>query len=201
MGIEALGKDAFLNLLTTQLRFQDPLKPMESTEFVAQLAQFRELESSIETNKTLSTLVQGTNAMNNLGAANLIGRSVEVPGGSLLSHQSGESEKISYELDADASEVVIQVVNANGNVVRTIKNSPVQGSNQVLWDGNDNQGNKLPTGRYAYIGAVKDGDEKFTQIRVASEGEVTGVSYGDGGPFVTVNGTSVPFARIVKITK
>jgi flagellar basal-body rod modification protein FlgD len=202
MGIEALGKDAFLNLLTTQLKFQDPLKPMESTAFVAQLAQFRELESSIEMNKTLTTLVQGTASMNNMGAANLLGRNVEVPAGK-LSHIFGKSEKISYQLDTDANEVFINVVNLAGNVIKTLAINTVQGkgANEVLWDGKDNQGNMVQTGTYAYAGAAKNGDGSLTPIKLSSVGEVSGVSYGEGGPFVTVNGFSVPVKEITRVIK
>ncbi len=202
MAIDALGKDAFLKLLTTQLQFQDPTKPMESTAFVAQLAQFRQLESSMETNKTLATLVQGNTSMGNLGAANLLGRKVEVPGGK-LAHQLGKSEKVLYQLDADASEVFIQVVDQNGSVVKTfaMRDPQGKGANQVLWDGKDNQGTPVPAGIYTYAGAARDGDGKLTPIKMSSEGEVTGVSYGEGGPFVTVNETSVAVSDIVKITK
>jgi len=202
MGIEALGKDAFLKLLTTQLQFQDPLKPMESTAFVAQLAQFRQLETALETNKTLATLVQGNISMNNMGAASLLGRRVEVPEGK-LSHQSGQSEKIVYQLDADASEVFIQVVNENGKVVKTfaMNKSQGKGSNQVFWDGKDNQGNQVQTGIYSYIGSATDADGKLAPINISSEGEVSGVSYGEGGPFVTVNGTAIPVSDIVKVIK
>ena len=202
MGIEALGKDAFLNLLTTQLRFQDPLKPMESTAFVAQLAQFRALESSIEMNKTLGTLVQGTASMNNMGAANLLGRTVTVPGGR-LSHIAGKAENVLYQLDADASEIVIQVVNTSGNVVKTLAISTPQakGPHQIVWDGKDNQGNMAQAGIYSYVGAAKNGDGTLTPIKISSEGEVSGVSYGEGGPFITVNGASVPVKDIVKVSQ
>jgi flagellar basal-body rod modification protein FlgD len=201
-GITALGKDAFLNLLTKQLQFQDPLKPMDSTEFVAQLAQFRALESAMETNKTLSDLVQGTAAMNNLGAANLLGRKVEVFGGK-LSHISGQSENVAYQLDGDASEVVIQVVDQNKNIVKMLGDSAPQkkGMHQVLWDGTDKAGNKVPSGIYTYVSVAKYDDGKLTPVKVSAEGEVSGVSYGEGGPFVTVNGVSIPIKDIVKVVK
>ena len=202
MGIEALGKDAFLNLLTTQLRFQDPLKPMESTEFVSQLAQFRALESAQETSNTLAKLVQVTASMNNMGAANLLGRKVEVPAGA-LSHVAGKAENVLYQLDADAAEVFIQVVNQSGNIVKTFTiNTPEgKGAHQVLWDGKDNAGNMASAGMYSYAGAAKSSDGTLTPIKVSSEGEVSGVSYGEGGPFVTVNGASIPVKDIVKVIK
>lgn len=96
---------------------------------------------------------------------------------------------------------MIQVVNESGRPVKTlaISDAQVKGSHQVLWDGKDNQGSQSPAGLYAYIGAAKDGEGELTPIKLSSEGEVTGVSYGQGGPFVTVNGTSVKVSEIVKI--
>lgn len=202
MGIEALGKDAFLNLLTTQLRFQDPLKPMESTEFVAQLAQFRELEAAVETNKSLTELVRGNTTMNNLGAAGLLGKKVEVAGGA-ISHQADKTETISYRLGTNATEVFINVVNEAGAVVKTftIKEPKKQGAHQIIWDGKDKNGNAVPAGNYSYAGAFKDGSGKVNPISVYTEGEVTGIAYEGGGPIATVNGIDVKIEDIVKVLK
>jgi len=202
MGIAALGKNDFLNLLTKQLQFQDPLKPMDSTAFVAQLAQFSALESALETNKTLGTLVQGNASMANMGAANLLGRKVSVSG-EKVTHQSGKSENILYQLEADASQVAIQVLDANGKVVKTLtaQGTLTKGASQILWDGTDNQGDVAKEGQYTYVGVAKGSDGKFTDIKLGIEGEVTGVSYGEGGPFVTVDGTEIPVVKITKILK
>lgn len=202
MAIEALGKQAFLNLLTTQLQFQDPLKPMESTEFIAQLAQFRALESALETNKALDTLVQGSTAMNNMGAAGLLGKTVEVVGGA-ISHQAGQTETVSYRLPADATEVFIMVKNEAGRSVKniTIKEAQGQGAHQVIWDGKDNDGNAAPAGTYTYAGVLKDGSGQVGPVRIHTGGEVTGISYEPGGPFATVNGVNVKVEEIVKVLK
>jgi flagellar basal-body rod modification protein FlgD len=201
MGIEALGKEAFLHLLTKQLQFQDPLEPMESSAFVAQLAQFRELESAVDANLKLDSLLKATTAMNNLNASSLIGRKVEVAGGK-LAHQLGTTEKIAYELEADTSEVVINVLNAEGRPVRTLNlGFQIKGSHQIAWDGKDNSGNTVPAGAYTYVGSALGKDGELSPIQTASEGEVSGVIYGKNGPMVSVNGVSVPLDAIVKVLK
>lgn len=202
MAVQELGKTAFLNLLTNQLKFQDPLKPMDSTAFVAQLAQFSSLEAALQTNKTLEGLVKGNDSMTKLGAANLLGRNVEAFGGK-VAHIAGKAEKIPYQLDADASEILIQVVNEAGHGVKafTVNTLQKKGNNQVLWDGRDNNGNMVKAGIYSYEGVAKDGNGKSIPIKIASEGEVSGVSYGEGGPFVIVNGATIPVQDIVRILK
>ncbi len=199
--VDALGREAFLHLLTTQLKFQDPLKPMESTEFISQLAQFRELETALETNKTLNTLVQGTAATNNLNAAGLIGRRVEVRGGGGF-HVAGETETIAYNLKKDASAVFIHVLDAAGNAVRTLPLGQQKGgANTIQWDGNDNDGNPLPEGQYTYLGTAKDAKDQLVPVSVHTQGEITGVSYENGAPLITVNGSTVPLSDIIKVLK
>jgi len=202
MGVEALGKQAFLNLLTTQLQFQDPLKPMESTEFVAQLAQFRALEQGIETNKRLDTLVERSAVMNRLNAAELLGRNVEVAGGTVL-HQANQPEQISYRLNADAEEVVIHVANGLGRVVRTLtmKGFQNKGPHQVEWDGKNNQGIAVPPDQYTFIGASIDRTGQPIPIDMTTKGEVTGISYDDGKVFASVNGSDVPVEAIVSVLR
>jgi flagellar basal-body rod modification protein FlgD len=200
MNINALGKDAFLNLLTKQLQYQDPLKPMESTDFIAQLAQFRELESSIETNKTLSSLVAENKTMNNLGATGLLGRTVEVSGGS-ISHQADQSETISYRLGQDTTEVSINVLDQFGVAVKTLtdRDSKIKGAYQIAWDGRDRNGNSVPAGTYTYQGSAKGAKGDVTEITVNTTGEVSGLSYEEGGPFATVNGTNIKVGEIVRV--
>ena len=201
MGIEALGKQAFLNLLTTQLQYQDPLKPMESTDFIAQLAQFRELESALETNKTLGSLVERTKALNSLSAAGLLGRHVEIMGGA-VAHQAEQPEKILYNLNGDATEIVVHVADVGGNVVKTLTMKGLQniGPHEILWDGKDNNGKMVPSGQYTYAGASINGAGKPVPIEMSSKGEVKGISYKDGKVLALVNGTEVPVEEIVKVS-
>ncbi|WDT75332.1 MAG: hypothetical protein MPW16_18950 [Candidatus Manganitrophus sp.] len=83
--IGQLGADTFLNLLSVQLQYQDPLQPMDSMQFVTQLAQFTQVEKSVNMDKTLGTLTQYMASMNNYNAAGLIGKDVQVEGEELSS--------------------------------------------------------------------------------------------------------------------
>lgn len=197
---EPLGKDVFLRLLTTQLRHQDPLEPMDGMQFVTQLAQFTQLEQATSMNDRLDALVKVNTALNNYGAAGLIGKTVKVLGGALKLQETGGSE-LSYRLAGEAQEVIVQVSDKEGNVVRSIRPGPQPaGLQTVHWDGRDQDGNVLPAGEYLFSIAARDtigGPVKSEQI---SSGVVTGVLYEGGVPYLLVNGGKVPAAELVSVS-
>ncbi len=191
-----IGKDVFLRLLTTQLQYQDPLAPVGSTEFVAQLAQFTQLEQTANTNETLNSLVKSNASLNNYGAAGLIGKEVQVDGGQLALSE-GESAELNYSLAEDASRVIVQIVGPSGTVLRTIE-SGVQsaGTQQFSWDGRDADGNSLPAGAYRFNVSAKDLSGEPIRTETFSTGLVTGVVYENNAPYLLVGGNKVPASAV-----
>ena len=124
--------DSFLLLLTTQLKNQDPLSPLDTNQFTEQLVQFAGVEQSIKTNDRLESLIDLQNNDRLNSAVSYIGKSVAADS-LVLSLENGEST-ITYDLGGDAKEVTIVVVDENGDTVRTIKGPTEFGSHQVLWD-------------------------------------------------------------------
>ena len=149
-----LGKDQFLQLLVAQLKHQDPLSPLESQEFAAQLAQFSNVEllGNIDSN-----ILDGTNAnialaqsITNTMAANFIGREVTVIGDHL---QIGTDEvsSIDFRLESEADSVTITIYDENGALVRTFEEHRMDAGMQKFdWDGKGADGVALPPGRYTY---------------------------------------------------
>lgn len=191
-----IGKDVFLRLLTTQLQYQDPLAPTGSTEFVAQLAQFTQLEQTANTNETLSSLVQSNRSLNNYGAAGLMGKTVRVDGGSVALSEGGSAE-LSYSLEGDANRVIAQIVDVSGNVLRAIEvGAQEKGAQYLPWDGRDANGNLLAEGDYDFnISATNlaGGPIRATTI---STGLVTGVVYENNTPYLIVGGNKVPASAV-----
>jgi len=101
-GREVLGKDDFLQILITQLRHQDPTKPMEDKEFIAQMAQFSSLEQITNMNRQLAEL---SSALKGSLAMNLLGKEVEI-------HQ--DEQRIIGSVDAITAGLYPQVL-VNGN--------------------------------------------------------------------------------------
>jgi flagellar basal-body rod modification protein FlgD len=187
----------FLNLLTTQLKYQDPLSPMDSTEFTAQLAQFASVEQGIQTNKNLESLIGLTQATQISTGVSYIGRTIEADTnvGALV---NGRAEFL-YNLPKTATTSVITIRDAQGKVVYTATGETSAGSHNFVWDGRDNNGTQLPDG--AYVMSVGALDSTNTQISVTTHmlGRVDGVVTADGAINVLVGGVSIPLDKILSV--
>lgn len=151
--------DTFLIMLTTQLKHQDPLSPMDSTEFTNQLVQFANVEQQIAANANLETLI-GVNAMSQKAwSISYIGSTIEAESASVPLQGSKESNtneiqhvggtaNFSYTLPQAAKSVKIEIKDANGNVVRSFSGSTAVGRHADNWDGNDASGQAAPNGKY-----------------------------------------------------
>lgn len=131
--------DSFLSLLTAQLRFQDPLQPLDSTQFVAQLASFSTVEQLIGSNDKLDSLIERSEAGAIDSYASWIGREVGRADGRLRS--DGSPVSLGLTPNAQASVTVAQVMRSDGTVIRELQVPP--GSSEVQWDGLDAGGNAI----------------------------------------------------------
>jgi flagellar basal-body rod modification protein FlgD len=135
----------FLTLLTTQMRNQDPLKPMESTEFVAQLASFSGVEQQIRANDRLESILGVLSGGSADGLAAWIGREVRVPG---KADFSGEALEIGVAPVEGADRTILVVQNDFGQDVARRTVTPQDGV--ITWDGTDGLGTTLANGRYGF---------------------------------------------------
>jgi flagellar basal-body rod modification protein FlgD len=151
----SVTKNDFLKLLIAQMKNQDPLNPMDGTQYVSELAQFSSLEEMQNMNDNLTTSINAnytlTQSINNTLAANLIGKDVEVTASTVTYSGQTTDAEIGYNLPSNASDVSMTITNSSGSVVRTITGlSKTSGDNQLSWDYTDNSGSKLPEGTYTY---------------------------------------------------
>ena len=164
--------DTFLTLLTTQLRYQDPLEPMDSTEFTNQLVQFTEVEQSISTNKQLEQLLaaQGTNQA--VAAISYIGNEIEATGNT-LSLVDGAAE-ITYGLPENAESASILIFNDAGQLVRSEQANLARGKHSFVWDGLASNGTTMPDGNYSFAVTAQNADKDTIKVATAVKGLVTG---------------------------
>src|SRR5262245_16065719 len=151
--------DSFLQLLTTQLKNQDPLSPLDATQFVTQLSQFAMVEQAIMTNKNLESLLQSSRNAVISADIGLIGRQVEVPGKTLGLDSSGQGG-FTYKLNVEAQTAAVNIRDAQGNLVRTVSLDPKVGEHNVVWDGKDSLGDAVAPGAYQLEYAAFDKDGK-----------------------------------------
>lgn len=191
-----LGKDEFMKLLVSQLKAQDPLNPMESHEFIAQLAQFSSLEQLQNINDKLDDLTQQLS-----GAASLISNEIEAMG-NLITVEDGAPTEASFTLESDATAVFASITDANGNPIKSFQSGPMDAGQQTLkWDGTDGNGNQVPDGKYTVEIQAVDKDGNVVPSTSFIKGTVTGATFEDGVTTLLLGDTEVPLGSVIKITQ
>ena len=154
-----LGKNEFLNLLVAQLNNQNPLEPQGNGEFIAQLAQFSQVEGIEKLNSSMESLLSGYQSSQALQASSLVGRKVIVPTDKAVV-DTGESFKASTVLPVSSNNVFVNVYdNAGALVTRVNLGEQAAGNVSFIWDGKDASGNLMPPGTYRFEAQATYGDE------------------------------------------
>ncbi len=198
-----MGKNDFMNLLIAQMKNQDPMSPMDGTQFAAQLAQFSSLEQLQNLNDNMTTSINAnyalTQSINNTLSSTLIGKEVKIGGGNIQNTGQGTIQ-LGYTLPASASSVSITVTDSNGNVVKTLNNLPnASGDNKLSWDFSDNNGNTLPQGKYTYTVSAKSMDGSDMTATPFIEGLISGVQFGSNGASLVVGNSQYQLSDVLEI--
>lgn len=200
VGSNELGKDAFMSLLLTQMKNQDPTTPLKSHEMAAQLAQFTSLEKLSNIDKGIDGLTKSQAPSHNFEALSLIGKMITTDS-SKLAHAKEQSHDIKFQLPADATEVQLNIKDNQGNVIRTLKaNNLKAGKNELSWNGQMEDGTPAAVGNYDVNFQAKgsSGNKIFVQSKI--EGKITGVNFTQHGPQLLVGKQTVEMADIQTIT-
>lgn len=187
--------NSFLLLLTTQLKNQDPLAPLDATQFVSQLSQFAQVEQMITSNQKLAKIIDSMGAAATFADVGLIGRTVEVAG--RAAELKNGNVTVTYRLDKDAVQAAVGIRDADGNLVRTLAVDPRAGEHRLTWDGTDTNGDQLPDGVYSFeFGAADDkGKPVATQAYVTATVQRVETSP-TGSTLVLSNGIHTPSSAI-----
>ncbi|AIZ33494.1 flagellar hook assembly protein FlgD [Pseudomonas sp. K1(2024)] len=194
----ALGKDAFLQLLVTQMQHQNPLDPQDNSEFVSQLAQF----SSLEGIQTLNQSVNGiTNAMGSsqaLQASSLVGRSVIVQNDkAMIDPSKSLNGQVVVPQNIDNGKITIK--DKDGNVVKTIDlGAQNKGNADFIWDGTNDKGEKVAAGNYSFS-ATTTVDGKAQQMYTLLPATVTSVTVAGAGGEMMLNLAGIGKVGISKV--
>lgn len=147
--IASLGINDFITLMTTQLKYQDPTKPQDSTAFVAQLAQFSTVSGVQEMNTSMTTLVDQLKSSAALNATSLVGHDVLVAADT-TSLTAGETVNGAVEAPSGASSLMITVSDQSGQLVRQFSAPVESGLSKFTWDGLDDSGKAAASGEYTF---------------------------------------------------
>lgn len=192
--------DQFLALLTTQLKNQDPLSPMETAEFTNQLVGFSQVEQQINTNEKIEALLSMQSLNLTALGVSFIGKNVEIEGKNFMSDGTKPVE-LSYSLPLNAKTGTVSILDKDGNVVYSAPAELKAGTHTFSWDGKDKNGQPVPTGSYELkVGALGEKNEAI-KARTYVPGYVKSLESDDNGSLLlNVNGEKIPLGAVRKIS-
>jgi flagellar basal-body rod modification protein FlgD len=194
-----LNQSDFLKLLIAQLKNQDPLSPMDSTQFTSQMAQFSSLEQLTNINTNLAGLAQVTSAINNSEAMGMIGKTV-VAAGNTIGVTNGTPSPITFNLPSPSQTTNISVVDSSGKIVGSFQAGPLGAGNQtVRWNGKDASGNAVPDGAYTYAVNAADAGGNTINATTYLSGVVQSVSIQNGASMLNVGNSQVSLSSVIQV--
>jgi len=188
------GREEFLNLLVAQLQHQDPLQPMDGTEFVTQLAQFSSVEQLVGINQRLGLIEVGQASAMNTQAAAFIGREVTVRSDELRVAED-PTPTIAFELEGAADAATVTLTDESGQVVGAMElpGPLAAGAHRIDWTG------ELEPGRYRVSVEASAAGGVPVAARGLARGTVTEVSFEHGYPELVINDLRVRLGDVVAV--
>ncbi|SDU85702.1 flagellar hook assembly protein FlgD [Pseudomonas mucidolens] len=186
-GNQALGKDAFLQLLVTQLKNQNPLSPQDNGAFVAQLAQFSSLEGINTLNDSVNAISSNYKSSQALQASSLVGRSVIIDTDKALVDTS-KSFTGSVAVTSSVGNVTVKVSDKDGNLVKTIElGAQGAGKSDFIWDGKNEAGETVDSGNYTFAASTKNDAGDTVALSTSLPATVTSVTLSQTGGEMLLN--------------
>ena len=201
-GADVIDKDEFMQLLITQLQNQDPLNPMENSEFTSQMAEFASLEQLQNINGNLESLHLYQTALFNENAVSFIGNTVKAVDNTInLNNQV--PDELRFNLDYDASAIYVSIYNSNNELLRSIESVETvsAGEQNLMWDGNDDAGNQVSDGEYFYeVRAVGFNGFDFSGTPFF-EGVVTSVGFSSNGTaYLSTGDREIKVGNVIEVS-
>ena len=186
----------FLLLLTTQLKNQSPLDPLDTNQFTQQLVQFASVEQQLKTNATLTSLVAASKASTAATAASLVGTNVTIDG----SQSDFSSGSASWNLtSAKAGTATISIADSTGAIIATQTKTLAAGAQTFTWDGRAANGNTVTQGTYKVSITARDASGQMIDVSTDVTGQVASVDLSGDAAQITVGGKKVPISSLKSI--
>ena len=197
-----LGKDEFLQLLVAQMRYQDPLNPMDGQQMAAQLAQFSSVEQLLNINKALETQSTSQSTLANLvagsSALSAVGKTATASANAVEVTTSGKlPSRIAADIPTSAKSATLVLYDQNGQTVKTKSLGDVTSGRRTFDVGGFGDG--VGTGIYSMSVEVTDAAGEVTTAPTYLSGRIDGVRYTPTGPVVTIDGIALPFSSVSEI--
>lgn len=188
--------ETFLTLLTTQLKNQNPLDPLDTNQFTSQLVQFTSVEQQLKTNEFLEAMMLGATASANAQATSYLGKTVTASGVRSELTDAGASWSFYTEKPAD---ITVTIRSADGNVVFTKQGSVGAGENLFTWDGLGSDGQAKPDGTYSIGIDARDTSGRLVSVSTTMQGTVTGVDFTGSEPVLMVGAARINLTSVLSV--
>ena len=187
--------NTFLQLLTTQLKNQDPLSPMDTNTFTQQLVEMNGVQQQLQTNSLLQTLVNEGSGSG--PAVNLIGKQIQANSPTVAFNGAADW---TYDLGGNAAAATLAVTNSAGQVVWSQKAPDLtSGQHAFNWDGSTLTGGKVTSGNYTLKITATDSNFQTMSPQVFVQGVVTGVSSDSTGTLLNLGQTTVNYTTVTQV--
>jgi flagellar basal-body rod modification protein FlgD len=188
----------FLQLLTTQLKNQSPLDPLDTNQFTQQLVQFAQVEQQLKSNDQLTTLVNLEKSAQQTTALAYVGQTVAVNG--TTAKLANNDATWSFNV-AKPSTVNVTISNTSGQQVYTGSFSMNTGPQNFSWDGHGNNGTLWPDGNYTISVTAKDAAGQTTAIAPEVQGAVDSVDLTQNPPVLSIGGQTFTLDKIKRVVR
>ena len=188
----------FLQLLTTQLKNQNPLDPLDTNQFTQQLVQFAQVEQQMNMNASLTSLISLQRATQTTAALGFLGSTVVVDGDT--ARLTGGKATWSYSVDKPST-ATINIKNAAGQVVYTESRTLTPGSQTFDWNGRSTTGQQLPDGDYAISITAKDTNGQLVAISTEVQGVVDGIDLTQTPAVLKIGSRSFTLDKIKQVRR
>ncbi|MDR6848696.1 flagellar basal-body rod modification protein FlgD [Sphingomonas sp. BE270] len=187
----------FLKLLTTQMQNQDPLSPMDTSQYTQQLVQYSQVEQSVQQNTTLNSILSNLSNQGLTQASGMIGRSVTL-NSDVAGLAAGTPAAWSYSAARPVSTLTSSITDASGKVVMTSTMTPnAQGT--MAWDGTLADGSTAPAGSYTLALTASDAAGNSVPVTIHAQGTVQEVSSANGALTLKVNGAAYTTDKLIGV--
>ncbi len=190
--------DQFLSLLTTQLKNQNPLEPLDTNQFTQQLVQFAQVEQQLKQNDTLTSLLSMSRSASTSNAMNFVGSRVTTDG----STSSLKDSAAEWRLEAPrGSSATITIKNKAGSVVATEALTLNAGAQTFKWNGRTSTGGAAPDGDYSIVIDAVDAQKNRIAVTTEVTGIVDGADFSGETPVLIIGNTRTPVDKVKSVSR
>ncbi|MGQ9696286.1 MAG: flagellar hook assembly protein FlgD [Thermodesulfobacteriota bacterium] len=195
---KTLTQEDFINILVTQMKYQNPLEPLNNEQMAMQIAQMSSVNALQQMEQTMKNMAAKYDLIANLQATSLVGKKVEVAGNQLYLIPNQIAEGV-YQLP-QVARVTIQIYDSLGNLVRSIDEGRKEvGKQKFSWNGQNNKGEMVAEGLYTFV--ISAVDEKGNEVPVSPSqiGEIKEIAYENGTVYFLIGRQKYNLESIIAI--